>query len=109
MSEIPSDLKRYLADAELEVIRWDGTRGDLDIRVTKEIGPETGTLFFRDVSYLALTPWLTVQSIMLGDRSEHPDGHAPDEDESIFWIHSAWGQQYCVIAKSIDYQADAAG
>ena len=109
MSEIPSDLKRYLADAELEVIRWDGTLGELDIRVVKEIGPETGTLCFRDVSYMSLSPQLTVESITLGDRSQPPEGHEPDEDESIYWIHSAWGQQYCVIAKSIDYQADAAG
>ncbi len=109
MSEIPANLKMYLADAELEVLHFDGTCGDLDIRVTKEIGPETGTLRFREVSYLALAPQLTVQSITLGDRTQHPDGHPPDEDESIFWIHSAWGHQYCVIAKSIDYQVDAMG
>lgn len=104
MGEIPVDLKRYLADAELEVLRWDGVSDELTIRVTKEIGPEIGTIRFLDVSYVAISPRFTVESITLGDVAKPPHGQKPDEDETIYWIHSAWGETYCVIAKSIDYQ-----
>lgn len=109
MSEIPADLKKYLADAELDITAWDGVSGQLTVRVTKEIGPEVGTLRFLDVSYLALAPHLTVESVTLGGNNNFPNGHAPDTDESIYWIHSSWGEDYCVIAKSIDYQVDSTG
>ncbi|PQO39026.1 hypothetical protein C5Y96_03940 [Blastopirellula marina] len=109
MSEIPADLRRYLADADLDVIAWDAVTGDLTIRVTKEIGPEIGTLRFVDVSYLTIVPHLTVESITLGIIDQPPHGQVPDDEESIYWIHSSWGQDYCVIAKSIDYLADLPG
>lgn len=109
MSEIPANLTRYLADAELDVTAWDGVCGELTVRLTKEIGPEIGTLRFLDVSYLMLAPHFTIASITLGNVEQAPHGHVPGENESLYWIHSAWGQDYCVIAKSIDYQVDSMG
>ena len=51
---LPKELLRNLADSTLEITEWNRASASLTLRLTKEIGPETGTIRFTDVSHINL-------------------------------------------------------
>lgn len=113
---LPATLMPYLADAEIEVISWEGEKGRLVLRVNKEIGPEVGLLTLSGVSHVDLPDSLTVERIESGGLDLLPTGwlgafrpgdNALDEDERVFVIHGSWGPLHYVIARSASYELDS--
>ena len=111
--ELPDALIRYLADAELTVISWDGAAGTLLLRVRKEIGPEDGWLTFRGVTHVHLRPAMHISGIEVGGLDDLPTGFLEtsrlgdqrlDADERVYLVHESWGGEFFVIAKAVDYQ-----
>lgn len=114
---LPESLLRYLPDAELSVVSWDATAGVLQLKIMKEIGPETGRLILRDVSHVNLPPSITIAGIGVGGLHELPpnylESYRPcdqrlDPEEKAFLIHDAWGGEFFVIAERADYDIDRA-
>jgi hypothetical protein len=92
----------------------------LAVRITKDIGPETGIIRFRQVSFLSLPTALPGQSIRSRPISEAGMGFWSvcrldrdwfDTDDVVFEIESQDGVVYYVSAKSLDYEVmpDQAG
>lgn len=113
---LPSALTRNLADAEIEVVAWAGAEARLILRVTKEIGLESGLLTFAGVSHVNLPPRLTVRGIDCGGLEHLPDGYLKafrpgdrslDPGDRVFVLRGSWGPVYYVVAESAAYQADA--
>ena len=111
--ELPDALIRYLADAELTVISWDGAAGTLSLRVRKEIGPEDGWLTFRGVTHVNLRPAMYISGIDVGGLDDLPAGfletYRPGDqrlsaDERVYLVHESWGGAFFVIADAVDYE-----
>ena len=111
MSEsISADLVRNLADSMVELVGWDHSSGTLALRVSKEIGPEAGTLRFLAVSHINLPARFSVAGIeqASADRLNTDWLGCPEygPDELAFLLHGSWGERYFVVAESIDYAPD---
>jgi hypothetical protein len=113
--KLPEQLTKYLPDSELELLWWNPSRRELGLRLQKEIGPEAGVLRFGGVSHINLPPRLTIAGISCGGLAELPGDYlakyrpgdkALDPDECAFIIRGSWGDEWFVVACSIDYQIE---
>lgn len=110
---LPTELTRYFADSQLRVESYSDADRRLVVRIEKEIGPETGLIDFRQVSFVALptalpgdgmrahaiddaNPEFWVRSMLLREDLE--------ADDVLFEIFSQDGPTYYVVAKSIAYE-----
>jgi hypothetical protein len=109
---LPSALLRYLADAHVHVLSWDGPAGVLLVKVTKDIGPETGLMKFKGVAHANLPPQLGISGIDCGGLADLPanflDAYRPcdqslDAEEVVYLIHGSWGEEFFVIANGVEY------
>ena len=111
-SDLPPGLTRYLADAEAQVITCAGPEGRLVVRITKEIGPESGLLTFSGVNRIHMPARLTIEGIACGGLEVLPAGYlGPPEDsldpsDRVFVVREPWGAIYYVVAESAAYEAD---
>ena len=113
--KLPLTLLHVLADAECEILLWDGQRLELTLRVIKDALPETGVIRFTDVQYVQLAQHLTIAGISLVYQSEllgHPLGAqfhyelAPDDVVIVFY--DSWDQSHgFVVAASCSYEITA--
>ncbi len=110
MAELPTVLLRYLPDSELLLLSWDGSAGILSLKVTKDIGPEEGTLRFFGVSHVNLPPRIgSISGIECGELDDLPDNfirpgdRSLDSEEIVFLIHGSWGEEFFVIAEQVEY------
>jgi hypothetical protein len=107
-ASLPVTLTRNLADAEVEVVAWSAAKGELVLRLSKDISREIGLLRFCGVSRVNLVPRLTLGGLV---SSEQPvpgfAGVEPDPGESLFVLEDAWGAAYFVLAESINYEVQA--
>jgi hypothetical protein len=69
----------------------------LVLKISKEIGAETGRLEFSGVSLINLAPQFTVDGLAKRDCS---DG------DWLFTFEEAWGESYSVIAESVVYEIE---
>ena len=109
---LPVALTRYFADSRLEVESFARGENTLAVRIEKEIGPETGIIAFRQVSFVSLPTAMPGESIRSRPVSEagpefwslcqlDPDWFEPDD--LLFEIESQDGPVYFVVAKSLGY------
>ncbi len=112
---LPTALLRYLADAHLHVLSWDGPAGVLLVKVTKDIGPETGLITFNGVSHINLPPQLEIAGIDCGTLNDlppnflgtyRPGDQSLDPEEVVYLVHGSWGEEFFVIASSVEYVID---
>lgn len=112
-TEPPIALLRYLADSDLQVVSWDGSTAVLLLKLTKEIGPETGIIKFSGVSHVNLPPLLGISGIERKHRDElpidflnayRPNDRSLDAEEMAYLIHGSWGEEFVVIAQQIEYE-----
>jgi hypothetical protein len=104
---LPAQLLRYLPDSTLELLGWDGISGTLTMTLTKEIGPEQGTLRFFDVSHINLPPFFSIagiEQVPPADlKAEWPGLGDFGAEDAGFLILGSWGERYFVMASSLDY------
>jgi len=98
MASLPSTLMQSLPDAEIEVVSWSAATQELVLRVSKDMGNETGLLRFDGVAVVHLPPRFTVASL---SESVQDDG------DTKFAFEEAWGESYFVVADSISYTISA--
>jgi hypothetical protein len=112
---VPPALLRNLADSELEVLTWDGTEDVLLLRIIKDVGPESGVARLSGVTHVNLPPHLEVETIKVGgvnDLPPHyfgtysPHDHSLDSKERVYFFQGSWGEQFFVIAESLEYSID---
>jgi len=108
---LPKELLRNLADSTLEIVGWNPTSASLTLRLIKEIGPETGTIRFTDVSHINLPPRTSVAGIeqvrpsaLMSICPGCPTDY--DDEDSVYLIHDSWGGRYFVVATGIEYTLD---
>jgi hypothetical protein len=115
LTGVPHALLRNLADSELEVLTWDGTEDVLLLRIIKDAGPESGVARLNGVTHVNLPPHLEVETIKVGgvnDLPAHyfgtysPHDHGLDSKERVYFFHGSWGEQFFVIAESLEYTID---
>ncbi len=113
---LPVQLTRYFADSRLEVSSFTRGENTLTVRVEKEIGPETGILTFRQVSFLSMPtalPGVSMRYRQISDAGPEfwticrMDQSDFDPDDVVFEIESLDGPVYFVVAKSIGYEVTA--
>lgn len=109
---LPPTLLSYLPDSSIEVVSWDAATDELLLRVSKEIGNETGVIRFTQVSHVNLAPRFTIANIACGGlellptdylTAFRPGNASLDAGERVFLLEDSWGPQYFVIAESIGY------
>jgi hypothetical protein len=109
---VPIALLRCFADSRLEVESFTRLESTLAIRIEKDIGPETGIMTFRQVSFLSLTPVIEGDSIQSRPVSEAgPDFWSVcrlardwfDRDDLVFEIESPFEPVSFIVAKSLSY------
>ena len=113
---VPVELTRYFHDSRLWVESLARGGSTLAVRIEKEIGPETGIMMFRQVSFLSLPTSMPGESI----RSRPVSAAEPefwslcrldrdwfDLDDVVFEIESQDGPVYFVVAKSLEYEVMA--
>lgn len=109
---LPVALTRYFPDSRVQVDAFSSGENKLSLRIVKEIGPETGIIDFRQVSFLSLPSAMPGESI----RSKLVSEAGPefwsvcrlardwfDHDDVVFEIESQDGPVYFVVAKSVGY------
>jgi len=110
---LPVALTRYFHDSRLEVESFTRSENTLAMRIKKDIGPETGIILFRQVSFLSLPSAMPGESIRCRPVSEAgPDFWSVcrldrdwfDRDDVVFEIESQDGPVYYVTAKSLEYE-----
>jgi hypothetical protein len=113
---LPVALTRYFADSRLSVESFTQDSNTLTIRIEKAIGPETGILVFRHVSFLSLPqtmPGETMRARLVSEAGPEfwsrclleRDWFEPDD--TVFEIRSQDGPAYFVVAKSLEYAVRA--
>lgn len=94
--ELPEALLRYLPDSALAIALWDGSGSTLSLTVIKDIGPESGSLIFREVSHVNMPPHVGISGIEIGGladlppnllASSRPDDQRLDPEERVYLIH----------------------
>jgi len=113
---LPIALTRYFADSRLEVASFTRRDNTLAVRIVKDIGPETGIIVFRQVSFLSVPSEMPGNSIRSGPVSEagpvfwslcRLDRDWFEPDDVVFEIESQDGPVYFVVAKSLGYEVIA--
>lgn len=104
MLELPADLLRYIADSEVEVVSWSADSDEMVLRVTKDIGPETGLLRLKGVVSVRMPPRFDVAAIAAydGPFPDYPDLQL-DEGEFAVAFQESWGAVYVVTAEGLTY------
>jgi hypothetical protein len=109
---LPIELTRYFADSQLNVESFTRGENSLAVRIEKEIGPESGIIVFRQVSFVSLPTVVPSESIRSRLMSEagpefwsvcRLDRDWFDPDDVLFEVESQDGPVYFVVAKSIAY------
>jgi hypothetical protein len=110
MIELSADRLPYLPDSTATVLSWDGLNSVLQLKIEKEIGPETGLLKFYGVSLVCLGPSVSVSGIeivrTLPSRileAARPFDRKLDSNELVFLVHGSWGEEFFVVAERYDY------
>jgi hypothetical protein len=107
---IPEELLKYFPDSEIEVSGWRPGGRELTLSIEKEIGPESGTITFRGVTYVALPTAFTAHSIRIIDHDEArqilplADMAA---DGVVFALEDVEGVNNVIVAESVAYRRDA--
>lgn len=110
-AELPIALTRYLADSEMRVVSWNGTR--LPLEIAKEIGQERGLLTFDDVSHVNLAPSFGIEKIRVGGLADlptdylqtfRPGDRSLDADDRVYLLDGSWSGGFYVVAKSVAYE-----
>jgi hypothetical protein len=107
---LPVALTRYFADSRLDFHSF--STSNLELRIEKDIGPETGIIRFREVSFVCLPCSLNGASIGTRPVKEadaafwsrcllEPDYFDPDDN--LFEIWSQDGPVFYVVAKTLEY------
>jgi len=113
---LPVALTRYFADSRVQVDAFTSGENTLSLRIVKDIGPETGIIVFRQVSFLSLPSAMPGESIRSTSVSEagsefwsvcRLDRDWFERDDVVFEIESQDGPVYFVVAKSIGYEVMA--
>ena len=113
---LPVTLTRYFADSRLEVESFTRRENKLAVRIEKEIGPETGIITFRQVSFMSLpsaVPGESIRSRPIGEAAPEYwslcrlDRNEFDSDDVLFEIVSQDGPAHFVVAKSLEYKVIA--
>src|SRR3954453_9853231 len=104
---LPKELLRNLADSTLEIMEGNPSSSSLTLRLTKEIGLETGTIRFTDVSHINLSPRTLVagiEKVLPSDMMNYWPG-SPDygNNDSVYLIHESWGGRSFIVATGIEY------
>lgn len=107
---LPAALLRYLPDSELQVISWDAPEGVLSLRLTKEIGPESGIIRFTGVTRVNLPQRLDIRGIEGGTPQALRDRlpRDADADEVVYLIHGSWGEEFFLVGHGISYSIQQA-
>ncbi|WP_425614818.1 hypothetical protein NA78x_004697 [Anatilimnocola sp. NA78] len=109
--DLPTQLLRFLADSQIEVVSWDEKL--LTVQIRKEIGAEYGLLEFREPSLVCLPPKCEIAGLRIGSLADLPKGlfevvrpgnSQLDPDEKIYVVDGSWGEQFFVIATAITYK-----
>jgi hypothetical protein len=100
----------------LEVESFTRSENVLVIRIVKDIGPETGIIVFRQVTFMSLPTSMPGETIRVRPVCEAgPDFWARcqlahdwfDSDDMAFEIESQDGPVYFVVAKTVGYEVMA--
>jgi hypothetical protein len=110
---LPLGLVRHIGDSYITILTWNAAKGELVLRLDKDIGPESGLIRISGVTHVNLPPRLGLAGISCGGLERLPPGylatHRPmdatlDTDELAFVFHGSWGETYFVVAKAITYE-----
>lgn len=107
---IPEDLIRYFPDSEITVSGWRPESRELQLSIEKEIGPESGTITFGGVAYMALSTAFTAHSIRVVGLDEARQILPLEEmaaDGVVFVVEDIEGVKNIILAESLSYQRDA--
>ena len=116
--DIPDQLRAYFADSTITLQAYSAQDRQLCIRIEKEIGPETGIVTFRAVSFISIPdcfPGDAIKATPVADLSDefwsrysaYPDLFEPDE--IAFQIYDQEGPVHVVVAKTISYEVESDG
>jgi hypothetical protein len=105
--DLPVALTRYIADAMVDVVSWSANSGELVLRISKEIGPETGRLKFRDVGYVHLPPRFEIATIGAYNCSFPDYPHLQLETgEFAVAFQDVNSDVHLIVACSVEYEID---
>jgi hypothetical protein len=109
---LPIALTRYFADSRIDIESFAENQNTLTLRIEKEIGPETGIITFRHVSFMCLPQSMPGEAMRAKPVSAAGtefwsrcllESDWFDPDDNLFEIYSQDGPVYFVVAKSVDY------
>ena len=102
--KLPDSLTKCIADSQADVISWNADSGELVLKITKEIGPETGLLRLTGVGYVQLPPRFEIAGIAAYDCPfpDHPQLKL-DVDEIAISFQDSDSCAHLVVAESVEY------
>jgi len=106
-AKLPESLTNCIADSQVDVMSWSADAGELVLRITKDVGPETGMLRIVGVSYVHLPPRFETAGIAAcdGPSPDYPRLKL-DSDEIAIAFHDPEDRVHLVVAESVDYVID---
>lgn len=116
--ELPQALTRYFHDSTAQLDSYAPDGAVVQLRIEKEIGPETGLLRFHGVAFLSLHdafPGHRIRAYPLfagsADlwRCNATSRDRFDGDETVYEIVSLEGPIHIVIAKGLEYEISEGG
>ncbi len=93
-----------ISDSEVEVLSWSAESQELKLLIEKEVGSENGIITFSGVGLVHMPPRISLESITIATlESEYPKEVSLQEDENIYLLNESWGEEYYIVAESIEY------
>lgn len=104
---LPKSLTNYIADSQIEVLSWSAKSDELVLRITKDIGPESGTIRFSGVAHVNLPPRFEIAGIGAYDCPFPDYPHVELEvGEIAIGFQDSESRVHLVVAESVAYEID---
>jgi len=105
MPELPVDLRRSIADSEVEVVSWSGEEREMVLRVSKERGEESDVfLRLEGVRLVHMQQRFKVRAVGLYDRPFPDYLHLQlEEGEFALAFQEQGNEVYVVTAHGLTY------
>lgn len=104
---LPQSLTNYIANSQIELLSWNAASGELVLRITKDIGPETGTIRFSGVAHVNLPPRFEINAIGAYDCPfpDYPNLEL-EFGEIAIGFQDSESRVHLVVAESVKYSID---
>lgn len=105
--ELPNALTARIAESQIEVVSWSFASTELVLRITNQVGPESGTLRLNGVAYVNLPPQFEVAGIAAYDSAfpDRPQLQLSDGQIAVCF-QADDSTVHFVVAESIQYSVE---